>query len=248
MFDECDQVHISVVFTWDLGRAEWLYRQWKYIAPTEIGGPATGMMGGDFQSGLYIKPGYTITSRGCPNKCWFCSVWRREGNIRELPIVPGNNILDDNLLACSDNHINRVFDMLEQQPGAKELTGGLEAARFEAWHLERIMSVHGMKQVFFAYDSPDDLAPLKRVSEMIRDIQGRSRLFRCYVLCGYERDEINVAQSRMEEMLRLGFIPMAMLYKNENGQNDLSWKRFQRQWARPANIMGMVKRRIYEDI
>jgi radical SAM superfamily enzyme YgiQ (UPF0313 family) len=78
LFDEADEVHISVSFTWDLKKAEELEKSWRYVAPTKIGGPATGMRGEDFTPGLYLKKGYVITSRGCPNRCWFCSVPKRE--------------------------------------------------------------------------------------------------------------------------------------------------------------------------
>ena len=75
--------------------------------------------------GLYLKHGYTITSRGCHNNCWFCSVPKREGALRELPINDGWNILDDNLLACSENHIRAVFEMLKRQKHKPEFTGGI---------------------------------------------------------------------------------------------------------------------------
>ena len=90
MFDEADKVHISVAFTYDLPVAEILAEQWGVVAPVEVGGPATGERSGEFIPGKYLKKGYVITSRGCPNKCWFCSVWRREGReIRELEIKNG---------------------------------------------------------------------------------------------------------------------------------------------------------------
>ena len=114
LFAEADEVHISVAFTWDLPEAEKLAKQWAAVAPVRIGGPATGEPGGGFEPGRYLKPGYIITSRGCPNRCWFCSVWKREGDVRELPIRDGWNVLDDNLLACSDTHIKRVFAMLHR--------------------------------------------------------------------------------------------------------------------------------------
>lgn len=136
---EVDEVHISVTFSWDLKRAEWLARQWEHIAPVEIGGPATGAPGGAFEPGTYIAQGYTITSRGCPNRCWYCDVWRREGVVRELPIKPGSKVFDDNLLACSDEHIKAVFAMLKTQDREKvEFCGGLEAARLQDWHVDLI--------------------------------------------------------------------------------------------------------------
>jgi hypothetical protein len=43
-------------------------------------------------------------------------VWKREGNIvKELPITEGYNILDDNLLRCSEKHVKKVFEMLKKQ-------------------------------------------------------------------------------------------------------------------------------------
>lgn len=82
-----DEIHISVAFTYDLPKAELLAKAWGHIAPVKIGGPALNERGGEFEPGMYLKPGYVITSRGCPKKCWFCSVWRREGEqIRELEV------------------------------------------------------------------------------------------------------------------------------------------------------------------
>lgn len=125
---EVDEVHISVAFTWDMEEADRLAKEWRHIAPVKIGGPATGEKGLDFEPGRYLKPGYVITSRGCRNRCWFCSVWRREGDIRELPIRDGWNVLDDNLLATSWGHFVRVCRMLARQKQKPEFTGGLEAA------------------------------------------------------------------------------------------------------------------------
>ena len=72
---EVDEVHISVTFTWDIPEAQRLIKEWEAIAPVRVGGPATGERGKIFEPGKYLKPGYVITSRGCNNKCWFCSVW-----------------------------------------------------------------------------------------------------------------------------------------------------------------------------
>jgi len=109
-----DEIHISVTFTYDIPRAEQLATEWKYVGPVKLGGPAFGQASGEFVPGRYLKHGYVITSRGCPNSCWFCSVPKREGNTRELKITEGWNVLDDNLLACAD-----VFEMLSRQKEKK---------------------------------------------------------------------------------------------------------------------------------
>jgi hypothetical protein len=246
-FDQADEVHISVVFTWDIFLAEQLAEEWRHVAPVMIGGPATGSPGNNFVPGMYVKKGYVITSRGCPNKCWFCSVWRREGQkVRELPITEGYNLLDDNILACSDDHIRKVFKMLQE--GKKkykksiEFTGGFEAARLKPWHVDLLRELRP-KQMFFAYDTPNDLEPLRCAGKMLLGAgwTTASHTLRAYVLCGYPHDTLEAAEKRMRETIDAGFVPMAMLYRNVSGAYDLAWKKWQRQWARPAIILTALK-------
>lgn len=111
---EIDEVHISVAFTYDKAKAENLAYEWEQVGvPVKIGGPAyDDPATGEFVPGRYIKKGRTITSRGCNNRCWFCSAWRREGKLRELEIKDGWDVLDNNLLQCSEQHIRAVFEML----------------------------------------------------------------------------------------------------------------------------------------
>jgi hypothetical protein len=239
MFDEADEIHISVAFTWDIPAAEQLEKQWRHVAHVRIGGPAMNEPGGDFVPGMYVKHGYVLTSRGCPNRCWFCQVWRREGGeIRELPITDGWNVLDDNLLACSAQHQRAVFAMLARQKvkGHRiEFTGGMEAARLADWHVDELRRLRP-KQIFFAYDTPDDLPPLRRAGEMLlaAGFTTTSHALRAYVLCGYKGDTFDMAERRMKETVAAGFMPMAMLYRDKKGDQNLDWMKWRRRWVRPA--------------
>ena len=237
LFAEADEVHVSVTFSWDLPAAERLAKAWEKVAPVKLGGPATGMSGGEFVPGRYLRAGYTITSRGCPNRCWFCGVWRREGPIRELPIRDGWNVLDDNLLACSEKHIRAVFAMISRQRRRAEFTGGLEAALLQFSYAEALRELRP-KQLFFAYDTPEDLEPLREAGETLREagFTTASHVLRAYVLIGYPHDSIEAAERRLRATIEAGFLPMAMLYRDSTGQRDLHWMRFQKQWARPVLI------------
>ena len=238
------EVHVSVTFTWDLAEGERLARAWQRIAPVKIGGPAFETRGGPFRPGMYLKEGYVITSRGCPNDCWFCSVPRREGGLRELPIQEGWNVLDDNLLACSENHIRAVFEMLRRQKQEIEFTGGLEANLLDSWHCELLKTIR-LGQMFMAFDEERDWEPLVSASFMLRHHGilhdgGRHRV-RCYVLIGYKGDTQEAALDRLNRVLSLGIYPMAMLYRDQRGQTDHSWRIFQREWARPSLIGAKLK-------
>lgn len=239
-----DEVHISVVFTYDINEVERLVKQWEHVAPVKIGGPAYDAPGGEFIPGRYLKKGYVITSRGCPNKCWFCRVPIREGGaIRELEIKEGNNILDDNLLACSEPHIRKVFTMLKRQKyGRPMFTGGLEAARLKDWHVELLRSVRP-KEMFFAYDTPDDYEPLVEAGKKLLKVgfTTASHTLRAYVLIGHPKDTFEKAEVRLTQTIKAGFLPMAMLYRDQGGERDLEWARFQRFWARPATVNLKIK-------
>ena len=235
---EADACHVSCTFSWDLPVAEQLAEAWSRHLPTTLGGPACGTRGEEFDPGVYLRPGYTITSRGCPNTCWFCNVWRRDGDVRELPIRDGYNVLDDNLLACSETHIRAVFAMLKRQPRKAEFTGGLEAARLQPWHVDLLADLRP-KQMFFAYDDADDLEPLVQAARLLTGIWPvpTSHVLRCYVLIGYHGDTMQAAEGRLLSTIMAGFMPMAMLYRDKRGEYDLEWRRFQREWANPT-ILG----------
>jgi len=242
LFDQADQINISVAFTWDIPIAEKLYNQWKYVTKTEVGGPAFNQPGGEFEPGLYLKNGYTITSRGCPNRCWFCSVWKREQGLRELSIKPGFNVADDNLLACSDQHIKTVFEMLRTQKKPAIFSGGIEARLLRAWHIELFTSIR-LNELFCAYDISDDYDPLVEAGRMFKqaNITYENRKARCYVLIGYPGDSFQKAQERIKQTVKAGFMPFAMLYRNDTGKYDIEWKRFQREWSNPYIIPVKVK-------
>ncbi|MBQ9527244.1 MAG: hypothetical protein IJR68_06505 [Fretibacterium sp.] len=240
--EDITEIHVSVTFTWDLPEAERLADAWSRFGPVKIGGPATGMRGENFVPGVYLKHGYVITSRGCPNHCWFCSVPKREGTLRELPITEGWNVLDDNLLACSEEHIRAVFAMLKRQKHRAEFTGGMEAKRLKPWHIELFKELRP-KQIFFACDTPDDLPPLEEAARMFREAEyGNRNILRCYVLVGWAQDTITAATKRLETVKGLGFCPMAMLYRDQKGATTAEWRKLQRSWARPASIYAKVRR------
>jgi len=218
-------VHVSVAFTWDREEAVRLAVAWARIAPVTLGGPAYGQPSGEFTPGLYLKRGYTITSRGCPNRCWFCSVWRREGEtVRELPIRDGWNVLDDNLLACSETHVDAVFAMLDRQPHPAQFTGGLEAARLTEHHVHLLASLRRKpKAVFFAYDTEDDYEPLRVAAARLANagmLPDRGHRLRCYALIGYPKDTMAAAERRLQAVVRLGIMPFAMLWRDKDGRRE----------------------------
>lgn len=225
-------VKISVTFTWDIEEGKRLYRAWKhYYQDVQIGGPAYGDEGDGFTPGMFVKEGVTITSRGCPNKCPWCFVPKREGKIRELGIENGWIIQDNNLLACSNYHIMKVFDMLIAQNKAVTFSGGLEARRLRPWHVDMLKRIK-IRELWFACDSDAAVKQLEEASKLLRDFSINKK--RCYVMIGY-KETLEQAESRLKKVYSLGFLPFAQLYQGENKSNwSREWRSLNRKWCRPA--------------
>jgi hypothetical protein len=226
-------VKVSVTFTWDKQEGENLYKAWSnYYSDVELGGPAFDDVGNDFIPNMFIKEGVTITSRGCIRNCDFCLVAKREGKLRELNIKPGWIIQDNNLLACSRNHIEKVFEMLRQQNKPAIFSGGLDSRLLKKWHRELFDSIK-VKELWFACDNYNMLPYLEKTAEILEGISKNKK--RCYVMVGFKNESIEEAEKRLEKVYSLGFDPFCQLYQDLNKKEyTKDWKNLSRKWSRPA--------------
>jgi hypothetical protein len=247
LFDEADEVHVSVTFTYDIPKAEHLAEQWKHVALVKIGGVAYGNSSLEFIPGQYIKPGYTITTRGCPRRCWFCGVWKKWPTVNVLPIYDGWNILDDNLLAAPRSHVEAVFDMLRLQKRRVEFTGGLEALSLQDYQVDLLASLKPRPNMFFAYDPQDKFETLEFAASRLlaAGFTRNSHRLRSYCMIGYPQDTFDLAEGRLKALVSIGFTPFAMLWKPDKPSQEKytpgpEWRSFQRRWARPAIIHSAV--------
>jgi hypothetical protein len=242
---EHDEVHICCVFTWDIPHCEYLKRQWeaKTNKPVLIGGPAYDDAGGDFIPGMYIDKGIVFTSRGCPNNCSFCAVPRREGALRELPIVPGNIIQDNNFLACSKEHRQKVYEMLKTQKKI-QFKGGLEVAILSDWDIEqmRLLNTKGsVNELWLACDTKGKISLLKQACERLHAAGFNQEKIRCYALIG---DDMRENENRLRQIFLAGALPFAQLYQPFELKKKIyskQWEDFQRIWQRPAATKAHMK-------
>jgi len=242
-----DEVHISVTFTWDIERGLRLIKEWsKYGDRIFIGGPAIGDVGNRFIPGMYIKKGVVFTSRGCPNKCWYCLVPKREGKLRELPITEGHIVQDNNLLACSQQHIQTVFQMLKAQHRI-EFAGGLQSDLITE-RIAQELSQLNIRHLWLSYDRPDDPDKIRKAVRILREYGFKRDQIRCYVLIAMASDTLTKTETRLKEAWRMGTLPFAMRYRKsvKNFEDsfvyrDREWNLLTRKWSRPASVKAMMK-------
>jgi len=235
-----DEVHISVTFTWDIQKAQRLQRAWDPYGIVKMDGVAiNGESNQPMIEGMYLRKGITITSRGCPYGCWFCEVAGKK--LIEFNHFPrGNIIQDNNILACTETHLLKVFDMLKTEKQI-EFKGGLDKRLLNkdiALELKKLK----IKSLWLSCDDSSQIKKLSKAIEILQSVGFRQNQIYCYVLCGFNMLE---EEKRMREIFSIGAIPFCQLYRDKNNSIEYSkdWKHFQRTWSRPAAIKATMKRR-----
>lgn len=185
-------LHISVPFTWCLPRVQKRIR--SVFMPVKVGGPAVMLMP-DYLKGAeigYDEPGVlrrinpmaTRTTRGCPNRCGFCAVPTIEGCFKELEqFEPGPVVCDNNLLASSTGHIQRVCGMLRAF-GWADFNQGLDASLVTQEIADLIASI-GKPIIRMALDSQGEKEVWGRAYERWRKAGIAKNRIRSYVLIGF---------------------------------------------------------------
>jgi hypothetical protein len=110
------------------------------------------------------------------------------------------------------------------------------------WHIDLLVKLKP-RQMFFAYDTPNDLEALQYAGKKLNDagFTLASRIPRAFCLIGYKNDTLEQAERRLWHCIDAGFMPMAMLYRDGKNEPAKDWKRFARVWARPAIIASKIK-------
>lgn len=220
--EDTKTAYLSVVFTWDLPeaymRAIWL-RQMGYTVLA--GGPAVELMPDYLRDAVVYRgviipdvlsrhnPLATFTSRGCIRKCPFCAVWRTEGELWELDDWPVRPIVcDNNLLACSRKHFDRVIDRLRPLRGV-DFNQGLDARLLTKYHADRLAELDCI--VRLAFDSVTYENAFLRAYANLRSARIPKHRIRVYVLVGFDDTPEN-ALYRLKVVTGLGIDPNPMRY------------------------------------
>ncbi len=248
---ENDTTYLSVAFTWDLPqafeRAVWLRQMDQSVI---AGGPAVKLMPeyladvtdmplGDQPLALeHHNPLATFTSRGCIRHCSFCAVPRIEGDLRELDDWPIRPIVcDNNLLACSVAHFDKVVDRLKPLQGV-DFNQGLDARLLTDHHASRLAELDCT--VRLAFDHVRTEGQFMAAYEKLRRAGITKHRTRVYVLVGYQ-DTPEDALYRLRLVANLGIDPNPMRYNPLDaltrdryvgpGWTDRELTRFVRYWA-----------------
>lgn len=248
---EAHTLRVSVVFTWHLPDALRFCRAFTNSGVAVLaGGPAVDLMpsyltgaadvGGALDALWHHNSDATFTTRGCIRRCSFCAVPKIEGDFRELEQwEPRPIICDNNLLAASRAHFDRVIDRLKRFRGV-DFNQGLDFRLIKPYHLDRLRELP-LVMVRFAWDDVNREVRLMDAVTMALCAGIPRKRLRVYVLIGFQ-DEPTDALYRLEALRKMGIRANPMRYQPLDavvkdsyvapGWTDHELRRMMRYWSR----------------
>lgn len=213
-------------------------------SPCALANAAYNSPAEDFNPGMYIKRNIIFTTRGCNNNCPWCCVPKLEGKLKELPIVPGNWIQDNNFLQSSKRHKERVFEMLKTQQGIC-FKGGLEADLVDDHFISGLQDIgtQRIKELWLACDTDARIPAFRRACEKLRRAGFSREKIKCYVLSYGKNMEAD--EQRARTVYEAGAMPFMQLYRDFSGtktEYSTEWNAFARMWQRPAAIRAHMEK------
>lgn len=188
-------VNVSVVFTWHLPLAHKFCERFHDAGfSVRVGGPAIRLMP-EYMADVALVDGNldalprhndraTFTSRGCIRSCKFCAVPRIEGDLRELKTwEPRPIVCDNNLLACSRKHFNKVIDKLKPVNDI-DFNQGLDCRLLTDYHVDRLRELD-IETLRFSWDFvSEESAVMGAIERCLKAGFTKSKI-RVYVLFGF---------------------------------------------------------------
>jgi len=226
-------LYISIPFTWNLQeiKNEILQRSFFWDKAV-VGGPAVSLMPDFFNDiecvaldshdmpGVLqeINPLATKTTIGCIRHCKFCAVPKIEPDFIELEDWPDLPILiDNNILAASRKHFDKVIDRLKKhnepidKPGnTVDFNQGIDARLLKKYHANRIAEIK-KPIIRLALDSMAHVDQWNSAFEKLRSAGLSKKAIRSYVLIGFNSG-VDEAWDRCEYVNSFGIKALPMWY------------------------------------
>ncbi|OGC76271.1 hypothetical protein A2619_02345 [candidate division WWE3 bacterium RIFOXYD1_FULL_39_9] len=255
---------ISVPFTWLLPKLKSHLKTSYKFSPVVVGGPAvkampsflSGISGvtvdtGDIKGVLQrFEPLATKTTYGCIRKCKFCLVRKTEGKFTELDEWPNLPIVcDNNILASSGSHFQKVINGLVDEWGWADFNGGIDVRILTKYHARQFARIK--KAVLrIALDDNSYIDKWISAVKLLTDLGVKRSNIRSYALIGFNSDP-QEAWARCMFIEKSGIMPIPMwfrrsdaMYKNKitEEQKELGWSEQERlrimSWFYNRTILG----------
>ena len=183
------------------------------------------------------KTAYGFLTRGCPNRCRWCVVPRKEGNIHpymdadEIAVDARKNlILMDNNILASDYGLQQMEKIIRRKYRV-DFNQGLDARLVTDDIAKMLAKVRWIKRIRFGCDTPAQIAECERTMTMLDRYGYKGEYFLYCILL----DDFSEAFERVNHWRGKGkrFLPHAQPYRDLNNPHQVipQWQKDLAHWA-----------------
>ena len=259
-FDEYDIVYMAKVFTFTPDYGQWITNA-KHIR--------RGGTGYDIYSTLpegmeYVTPDYSIypsidnktaygfLTRGCPNKCKWCVVPRKEGNVRpymdvEQIAVDGRTnliLMDNNILAC-DYGLQQIQKIIDKGYRV-DFNQALDARLITEDTAKLLAKVRWLNHIRFGCDTPKQIAECERAMKMIDEYRGKPASYLMYTMIGSDFDEAVSRLNHWRDYKRVRIVAQPFRDVDNPHQVIPQWQKDLARWSMRREIYAVCEFKDYE--
>lgn len=187
------------------------------------------------------KTAYGFLTRGCPNKCKWCIVPKKEGNIKpymdveEIAINGRNNlILMDNNILASDYGLEQIEKIVHL--GLKvDFNQGLDA-RLVTDDIARLLAkVKWIKRIRFGCDTQQQILEVERAAKLIDKYGYKGEYFLYCILIDFKESFSRVNHWKIKDRR---FIPYCQPYRDINKLHQIipQWQKDMAHWTNKKSL------------
>ena len=184
---------------------------------------------------INLNTAYGFLTRGCPNKCKWCIVPKKEGNIHpymdvdEIAVGGRTNIvlMDNNILAC-DYGLSQLEKIVERRYHV-DFNQGLDARLVTEDIAQMLAKVKWIKRIRFGCDTPAQIAECERAIQLVRQAGYKGEFFLYCILIDFAESYHRLNYWRKYKYV----LPHAQPYRDLNNphQRIPQWQKDMAHWA-----------------
>lgn len=183
------------------------------------------------------KTAYGFLTRGCPNKCKWCIVPKKEGKIRpymdvdEIAIEGRTNlILMDNNVLASDYGLQQIEKIIKKGYRV-DFNQALDARLVTEDIAKSLAKVRWIHSIRFGCDTPQQIFECERAMKMIDSYRKVPATYLLYTIIGEDINECYHRLSYFRGNKRVRIVGQPYRSFNNNSQVIPQWQKDMAHWA-----------------
>jgi hypothetical protein len=259
-FDEYDIVYMSKIFSFTPDYGQWITNT-KHIRKGGTGYDLYSVLPEDMESAvpdysLYPsidnKTAYGFLTRGCPNKCKWCVVPRKEGNIRpymdvdDVAVDGRTNLvlMDNNVLAC-DYGLEQIQKIIDRGYRV-DFNQALDARLVTDDIAKLLAKVRWIDVIRFGCDTPRQIEECEEAMSMIDRYRKNPATYLMYTMIGNDFDEALNRLSHWKTFKRVRIVAQPFRDVDNTHQIVPQWQKDMARWAMRREIYTTCEFKDYE--